>query len=336
MDAASAESLLRTAEDAHVAMRRGEDASAIQLIETHYPDIREAMAWCLAEGRTDEADRFASALVPFWMATKRIDDGHRWYERALGSSATSPRRARAVYDDGYLVFWAGRYELAGRRFTEARRLAQDFGDHDVVALALAGSARVALNTDPGEAIRLLREAIEVTRDMPDSLGRSSANHVLGVALQMAGDLEAAREVMDERLEHARTTGNHIVVSVESANLSMVERQLGNLDRAEALSLEALRIDSRTGDAMAVPWVINGLAAVTAAQGRLERAAILLGMAESLLERAGGEWPPDEREQYEGTLATLAAGLSPAGLGNARSAGAAMSLDAAVAFALSGV
>ena len=170
--------------------------------------------------------------------------------------------------------------------------------------------------------------------MPDSQGRSSANHVLGVALQMAGDLDGAREVMNERLEHARITGNHSVVSVETANLSMVERQLGNLDRAEALSLEALRMDSRTGDEMTVPWTINGLAAVTAAQGRLERAAMLLGMAESLLERAGGEWPPDEREQYEGTIATLAAGLSPAGLGNARSAGAAMSLDAAVAFALS--
>lgn len=336
MDAASADSLLRTAEDAHVAMRRGEDASAIQLIETRYPDMREAMAWFLAQGRTDEADRFASALVPFWMATKRIDDGHGRYERALGTSTTSPRRARAVYDHGYLVFWAGRYELAGQRFVEARRLAQVIKDRDVVALALAGSARVALNTDSGEAVRLLREAIEVTIDLPDSQGRSSANHVLGVALQMAGDLEGAREVMNERLEHARTTGNHFVVSVESANLSMVERQLGNLDRAEALSLEALRMDSRTGDAMAVPWVINGLAAVTAAQGRLERAAMLLGIAESLLEQAGGEWPPDEREQYEGTLATLAAGLSAAGLESARSAGAAMSLDAAVAFALSGV
>jgi hypothetical protein len=66
----------------------------------------------------------------------------------------------------------------------------------------------------------------VTSDLEVSDGRSSAEHVLGVALQMSGDLEGAREVMAERLEHARSGGNAYVVAMESANLSMVERQLG--------------------------------------------------------------------------------------------------------------
>jgi non-specific serine/threonine protein kinase len=334
MDAASAESLLAAAQDARLAMRRGDDASAIKRVERQYADMREAMAWYLDQGRVDQADRFASALVPFWMATKRVDDGHEWFERALRSTAaTDARRARAVYDHGYIVFFAGRYDLAERRFTEARQLAEEVGDRNVVALALAGSARVALNNDPGAAVRLLRSALDVTHDLPDSEGRSNANHVLGVALQMSGDLAGAREVMVERLEHARASGNDFVVFIESSNLSMVERQLGNLDRAEALSLDALRIVSRKGDEMATPWVINGLAAVTAAKGRFERAATLLGIAESLLERAGGEWPADEREQHDDTLATLSAGLSPATLESARAAGRAMTLDEGVAFAL---
>ena len=58
------------------------------------------------------------------------------------------------------------------------------------------------------------------------------------------------------------------------------------------------------DELAVPWTINGLAAVLAAKGDLPRAAKLVGVAESLLERAGGEWPPDERAQYESTLERL--------------------------------
>ena len=173
----------------------------------------------------------------------------------------------------------------------------------------------------------------MTADLPESDGRSSANHVLGVALQMAGDLEGARDVMAERLERGRLAGNDFVVAVESANLSMVERKLGNLDGAEALSLEALRTVSRQGDEMAIPWVINGLSAVTAAQGRLQRAATLIGIAESLLAQAGGEWPADEREQYEGALAIVTAGLAPAELATARASGAAKSLDDAVAYAL---
>lgn len=85
--------------------------------------------------------------------------------------------------------------------------------------------------------------------------------------------------------------------------------------------------------MAIPWVINGLAAVTAAQGSIERAALLLAIAESLLARAGGEWPADEREQYEGTLAAVSAALPPDELDRLRAEAGAMSLDQATATAL---
>jgi tetratricopeptide (TPR) repeat protein len=334
MDADTAIALLGAAVEARAAMRRGEDASAVERLERQYSDLREAMDWSLEQGRLDLADRFATALVPFWMATKRIDDGDEWFDRVLGDSTpTDPTRARAVYDHGYLVFWAGRYELAEQRFTEARRLAEQAGDWNVAALTLAGSARVALNEDPGRAVGLLREALDLTTDLPDSEGRSSAHHVLGVALQMAGDLEGAREVMQARIAQARATGNEYLLLIESANLSMVERQLGHLDEAEALSLESLRIVTAKRDELAIPWVINGLAAVTAAQGRLERAATLIGICETLLAKAGGEWPPDERAQYEGALATLTEGMEPAALEQARAAGTAMGLEAGTAFAL---
>jgi hypothetical protein len=34
------------------------------------------------------------------------------------------------------------------------------------------------------------------------------------------------------------------------------------------------------------------------------------MAAAMLSGAGGEWPPDEREQYDETLSTITAGLPP--------------------------
>jgi tetratricopeptide (TPR) repeat protein len=333
VDAATAGALLTAAVEIRTAMRDRRDGAAVTHFEREHAAMREAMDWYLDQGRTEDADRFASAMVPLWIATKRIADGEAWFERALGDGATDdPRRARALYDHGYLVFWAGQYELAEQRFGAARRLAGDGGDADVVALALAGSARIALNLDPHAAVELLREAMEVTRDLPDSPGRSSADHVLGVALQMAGDLEGAREVMTARLSRARAAGNEAVVFVESMNLSMVERQLGNLDRAHALSLEALAIVAGKRDEMAIPWVINGLAAVTSARGASQRGATLVGIAEGLLERAGGEWPPDERRQFEETLATLSSRLSPEALAEARRAGRALELDEALAYA----
>jgi tetratricopeptide (TPR) repeat protein len=224
--------------------------------------------------------------------------------------------------------------VASRRFTESIALAERLGDVSLLALALAGLARVALYTDVEEALRLLRRADSVTRDLADSdPGRSSALHVLGAALQMSGDLEAAREVMSARLSMGRSAGDDFVVWVESANLSMVERRLGNLQRAEELAMQALEIDAERGDEMSVAWIINSLGAVAAAKGEHERAATLIGMAAAMLERSGGAWPPDEREQYGQTLASVSAALSPEVLANARSRGAGYSIADGVAYAL---
>jgi len=334
VDARTADDLLAIAEDARERTRR-EDPTGAALVEERYPAMLEALDWYLDASRPDQAFRVATALVPFWVSTKRIDDGDRWFERSLAQPAGSAaRRARALYDHGYLVFWAGRYELADERFAEARAAAEALGDSNLLALVLAGAARVALSRDPAEAARLCREGLAATEATPSSEGRSSAMHVLGVALQMSGDLEGARDVMTSRLELGRDSGNEFIVWVESSNLSIVERQLGNLDRAEELSREALHIVRARGDAMAIPWLINGLAAVTAAKGDLERAATLNGLAAALLEKAGGEWPPDEREQYEYTLAAVEAGLRPDAIEHARSAGAAMSTEQGVAYALS--
>jgi len=333
MDAAGAAALLELAEEARARSRR-QDPAGNQPVEDRYPEMLEALDWHLASGQPDAAFRLASALVPFWIWSSRISDGHSWFERALEAPGGSePARATALHDHGYLVFWAGRYDTARQRFTSALAAAERLGDTSLQGLALAGLARVALSTDPAEAVRLLRRAVEVTEGSPDNdPGRSGALHVLGVALQMSGDLAEARDVMASRLAMGRSSGDEFVVWVESANLSTVERKLGNLERAEELAREALRIVAARGAEMPIAWIVNGLAAVTAARGDAERAATLIGLAAASLERAGGEWPPDEREQYEETLATLAAALPPDVLTAAQARGAGLSINDGVSYA----
>ena len=82
-------------------------------VEDRYPEMIETLDWYVESGRPEAAYRLASALVPFWIATNRIDDGDAWFERALGTTdGEDAARARALHDHGYLVFWAGRYDLA--------------------------------------------------------------------------------------------------------------------------------------------------------------------------------------------------------------------------------
>lgn len=335
MDAQTAESLLSFAEGTGPGVRGAEAKAVFERLNHKYADLKSAMDWFVEQERADEAFRLATSLVPFWMSTNRLDEGLAWLDRALAlSGGDDARRGRALFDADYLAFWKGDDERSSSLQHRAVEIGHRTNNPTVIALALVGLARIALRTTgTEEARKLCREALAVTEGTDDRAGRSSAMHVLGVAAQMAGDFLEARDVMSRRISLAREMGNLATVSIESGNLSMVERQLGNLDKAEALAREALEIDYSRGDEMSIPWKMNGLAAVARDRGEFVRAATLVGIADATQEASGGAWPPDEREHYDRTVATLIETLGLKGFDKARDRGRAMNTSQAVDFAL---
>jgi tetratricopeptide (TPR) repeat protein len=334
MDAQTAESLLNFAEGVRPGLL-GLDAKAVfGQLEQRYRDLLAALQWFIAQERTDESLRLTSALVPFWMATKRLDEGIIWFDQALAlPSGDDAHRGQALFNAGYLVFWKGDDARSASFQHQAVALGRQTNNPTVTALALVGLARIALRTDVEEARRLCREALAITEGTSDRVGRSHALHVLAVAAQMAGDFPEARALMSQRIALAREQGNFATVSSEAGNLSMVERQLGNLDEAGALAREALDIAYRRGDELMAGWLMNGLAAVARDRGEFERAATLIGIADAAMEATGGAWPPDERVHYDQTVAALAEAMGAAEFARVRAAGHTMPTSEAVAFAL---
>lgn len=334
MDARSAESDLAFVEGAGPGLRGLDAAAVLGAIEARHPDLLATIEWFLDEGWTDEAMRLTSGLTYFWMATQRMDEGSTWFDRIVTSpGGKETQRGRALFDAGYLAFWQGDYERSSMFHNRALELGRQIGDPTVIAIALTGLARIALQVDVEEARRLCIEALDVTEGTDDRLGRSHATHVLGVVAQMAGNPLEARGYMTERIESAREAGNVATVSSEAGNLSMVERQLGNLDQAEALAREALDIDYRRGDELAMPWNVNGLAAVAAERKDFERAATLVGVADMMIKTAGGSWPPDEWAQYERTVAITTESVGSQEFARVRATGHAMASVEGVEFAL---
>ena len=141
--------------------------------------------------------------------------------------------------------------------------------------------------------------------------------------------------MTQRLALVRATDNEFLVASEAANLGMVERQLGNLDEAEALDREALEIGERIGDQFTRPFAISGLACIALDRGRHVRAATLVGAAEAIMEAQNMAWPPDERPHYERLLTELPEAMGrPSSSGCGRRAGR-MAPSDVTAFALEG-
>jgi tetratricopeptide (TPR) repeat protein len=330
----AARSLLAFAEDAGRGLR-GRNASLWRdRLQSRFQELEAAFDWLLDRGHTADALALASTLAEPLRTTGRVATGRRWLDRALEAAAIDdPLRAVALYQNGLLAFWQGADEeacgLHGRSLELARRL----GDRATVALALCGLARVALREDLEWARTLCEEALQTVQDTDDTVGRSNALHVLGVAAQMRGDLRQARDLMAQRIELAREVGDVASIGMESSNLSMVERQLGNLARAEQLTREALQIEEQRGDEWAIPYSLNGLAAVAVETGELERAATLLGAAAALQERQGNAWPPDEAPHFERSRAAVGGALARDQFERAWAAGQRMSSAQAVRYAL---
>ena len=334
MDERTAGSLLAMAEEASAGATGPDAKSSLERLEAGLEELLTAIAWFVDAGRTDEALRLASSLYRFWITKQRFDEGAVWFDRVLAAPGGDDRlRGRASLHAGFMPFWLGDDERAAELFGTALGIARRLGDLPMVSQALGGLARVALRTDVSEGRRLAGEALTVSEAANDEPGRSNALHLLGVGAQIAGDLVEARDWMTQRLALVRSMGNEFLVASEASNLSMVERQLGNHDDAEALAREALVIGQRIGDEFTRPFAISGLAAIATDRGDLERAATLVGAAEAIMEAQHMAWPPDERPQYERMLAALPGAMGPDGFERARGRGRALSASEAVDFAL---
>ena len=334
MDARAAESLLSLAEEASPRLRGPGAKAALQQLESKHSDLLAALQWFVDHERTDEALRLANALYRFWITQQRFDEGALWFDRVLGSPAGETRlRGAAFINAGFMPFWLGQDDGAAAHFGRGLEIGRQLGDPPMISQALGGLARVALRTDVAEGRRLAREALAVSEGAADEPGRSNALHLLGVGAQIAGDLQEARDWMTQRLALVRATGNELLIASEASNLSMVERQLVNLDTAEALAREALEICERIGDQFTKPFAISVLAAIATDRREFERAATLVGAAEAIMEAQHMAWPPDERPHYERMLAVLPEAMGSAEFDRARAVGGAMTSSEVVNFAL---
>jgi len=87
----------------------------------------------------------ATLLVPFWMATKRLDEGSAWFDRVPAlPGGDDAHCGRASFDAGYLAFWKGDNERSSSLQNRALQLGRQTNNPTVTALALVGLARIAL------------------------------------------------------------------------------------------------------------------------------------------------------------------------------------------------
>jgi tetratricopeptide (TPR) repeat protein len=204
------------------------------------------------------------------------------------------------------------------------------------AIALISLGDVALEQGLLErATAYLQEALALTQDAGLVNYRGWALYNLGRTAYLLGDFSGALAWLEESLALFRDLDYTIGVAETLLNLGRAARAQGDSIQAARHFRESLVLlsESRLSSSL-IPDCLDGLAGVAGAQGQPERAARLLGIADALRDSADMLLQPAYRAAYERDVAAARAQLDEATFAAAWAAGRALTLEQAIALALS--
>jgi predicted ATPase/transcriptional regulator with XRE-family HTH domain len=242
--------------------------------------------------------------------------------------------AYARYGLGFVAWQQGEYATARALHTECLTLFRGLGDDWPIALSLAslGADEVYLEAYES-AVPLLEEGLQLFRALGD---QTRYGHVLlnvGYVARLQGDNARAAAYYAETLSLFRDLGYVWGVAAVQLGLGYLAQAQGDAPRAAASFAESLACYREISHQEGISICLAGLAGAVGSLGQLVRAARLFGAAEALRERIGALGHPTERQLYEASVARVRAQLDQQTFAAEWAAGQALSLEQAIAAAL---
>jgi tetratricopeptide (TPR) repeat protein len=258
----------------------------------------------------------------------------RWSEPVLTLQPGNDARARwqLLNTTGEILGSIGNLDHAQTLVAEAAAISDELGDARLIASSRTYLGHLAMFRGD---YKLGRTLYDEAAELNDSSGAASADRAidrvnLGWALVLERDVERAEYVLLEGLEHARRAQSRMLEAGIVANLGGVALEKGEFGRAEQCLRDALAASADVGELRFVADCFGQLARAAAGRGEYDRAAVLKGVSDGQLERAGGVFVLIPREDLE-VVAMRAIGEERWREGVARGGG--LSLDDALHYAL---
>jgi predicted ATPase/class 3 adenylate cyclase len=298
-----------------------------QRFRTEWDNIRAALGWTVEHAETELGLRLAGALTTIWLDRNHAVEGEAWFRTLLESSGSADAavRARALMTASMVAGVLTKFDLAGAWAEQALASFRTLGDEQGIAWSLTTLAMVRMELGrPEDAGPILEESEALHRKHGDSGGVRRVRHLQGQQAVAVGDLDRGRRLLAEAAELSREVGDAFSAASSLHSLGDVALDAGDLDAAEQEYVSALDVALDCGAHRLVCYSLAGMAAVAAARGEAERAALLWGFVERDEQRL--HFTLRRRALYEQHIAGLE-GLE---------AGHRLDVDAAVEIARAGV
>jgi tetratricopeptide (TPR) repeat protein len=301
----------------------------------------------------DTAAMMHTIIGLWWVAhfSGDVDQATALLEENLALARGSGNKliASAVHvGAGEHYFARGEYDRARAHFEEALALNKEIGRQaGFIHLVLASVAETQGDREKARVLReearaLFEESLATLRERGNKIEIAWALCNLGSVASDHGDYGAARTLLEESLALFRELGN----TQDRANglygmtrslprMARVARGEGDYEEARALLEESLAMKQELGLKPEIADDLEALTAVAVAQDEPVLAARLFGAVESFREAFLYPLPPPERDEHDRAVAAARAALGEEAFAAAWAEGRAMTLEAAVRFALAG-
>jgi non-specific serine/threonine protein kinase len=307
-------------------------------LTVEHDNLRAALNWCLSDDRGVGLGLHMGGLLSwFWDTRGHLGEGRRWLAElvARGGHAPPAVLARALDGAGMLAMTQGDFDTAVRLVEQGLDLRRELGDELGIAGSLNNLGMVAgASGDQTRALALFEESLTLARKLGDGTRIGAALNNLGILARQQGDLDQAVACYEESLAASREMGDSRMVARTLFNLGNVHQDAGALDRAGARYRESLLLCRDLEGRQDAARGLQGMAGIAATRGDAVRAARLAAAAAGLRAAIGVQLPASGREKVEQIVATARVALADADFSAAWEAGQALSLEEAIADALS--
>jgi predicted ATPase len=283
------------------------------------------------------------------LGIQALDQGH--FERADQLFEESLRLLREAGNSTWVVRTLenqanlpdARSDYAAERvlIEQALALAESLGDSHDIAMCRADLGSLALvEGDDVSAEALLQEALGVQQRLRDANCGGGSLGLLGLLALERGDVTAAHAHLTESLACFTQIAHQGRMAATHMRLGMAHFAAGNIKEAEDAYRTGLRVARGVEPGLMnkrrITTGLDGLAEIALAQENLQRAARLLGASAQVLSSVGATpmpLPPRLRAERERVIAHVRQALGEEAWEAAFAAGEALSLDEALAEAL---
>lgn len=182
---------------------------------------------------------------------------------------------------------------------------------------------------------LWEECLQLNREIGDTNNTVVALNNLAYSYLSEGEAEKAEQFVEEALRLSEQLGTSTAACILVENMAWLAQIRGQDERAVSLNKEALEMARRSGGARQFLSIIQSLGELSQKEHRPGRAARLYAISSSIAEQRGFLGSTLlERRKSEANISALRSSMGEAAFEEAWAEGAAMSLDEALAFALS--